>query len=513
MNIIALDRFVNFLNYLKQVAHFSLLGLNSRNLRYIRPSNSRAAIKIADDKLLTKKILERHGIPVQKIFAVVTRAKDLKHFRWNKLPASFVIKPNHGFGGGGIVVIRSRKKVGTGEEAAYTGIDKEEWVVSRLTSHIQDILDGRFSITNSPDLAIVEERIKLHPDFAKITFRGIPDIRVIVYNDVPVMAMLRLPTERSKGKANVSLGAVAVGLDLVNGTYNNAILKHSGRGRQLITKHPDTGADLTQIKVPFWDEVLRIAIRSSRASGLKYVGVDLAIDKTKGPVVMELNARPGLEIQAANLASLSMRLKRLEGINLEEQKKSIRVAKDLFGHDIERRVEDLSGRHVLGIIEKVEIVNRLGKRVRIKAKMDTGADLTSLDFNLAVRLGYKDLLKIKQEFDLDIGDLSAKQAREKQKELRMIILKKYNQVVGTALIRSSHGSSLRLLIPITFYLEGVKISTRATVIEREKLKYPMIIGRKNLQNFLIDPNIEHDETVRPSPAKKKADSKKVVAKN
>ncbi len=491
--------------------HFSILGLNARNLRYIRPSNPRSAISIADDKLLTKKVLDRHGIPVQKLFAVVTRAKDLKDFRWNKLPSSFVIKPNHGFGGGGIVVLRSRKKVSAGEESTYIAIDKEEWTITELSSHVQDILDGRFSITNSPDFAIIEERIKLHPDFAKITFRGIPDIRVVVFNGVPVMAMLRLPTERSKGKANISLGAVAVGLDLVNGTYNNAIQRHSGRGRRAIIEHPDTGADLTGIKVPFWDEVLSVAIRSSRASGLKYVGADVAIDKSKGPVVMEINARPGLEIQVANLASLATRLKRLEGINLEEQKKSIRVAKDLFGRDIERRVEDLSGRHVLGIVEKVEIVNRLGKRVSAKAKVDTGADLTSLDFNLAVRLGYKDLLKIKEEFDLGGKELSVKEVREKQRSLRSLILKKYSQVVGTAIIYSSHGSSFRLLIPITFYLDGVKISTRASVIERKSLKYPMIIGRKNLQNFLIDPGTPRDELAKSAP-KKRTSSKQSSAK-
>ncbi len=487
----------------------SILGLNARNLKYMRPSNPASAIKIADDKLLTKQVLTRHDIPTQQLYAVVTRGKDLKDFRWNKLPSSFVIKPNHGYGGGGIIVIRNRKKVSKDEEPTYVAIDKTEWTISQLSSHIRDIVDGRFSLTNSPDFAIIEERIRLHEDFEKVTFRGIPDIRVIVYNNVPAMAMLRLPTEKSKGKANVSIGAVAVGLDLANGTANNAIVKKPGAGRVLIEKHPDTGVDLTSIKIPFWNEVLDIAIRSSRASGLRYIGVDVAIDKKKGPVVMEINARPGLEIQVANLAPLGSRLKRLEGIDIGEQKRSIRVAKDLFGRDMERRLEDLSGRHVLGVVETVELINRLGKRVKSTAKIDTGAGFTAIDYDFAIRLGYKDLIKIRQEYNLN-RSMSASEARELSKKVKAEILKKYKQVVGAAIIHSAHGSSFRLLIPITFYLEGVKISSRATAVERETLEYPMIIGRRNLRNFLIDPNVERDVATKKSTRKRKAPPKKVT---
>ena len=463
----------------------SILGMNARNLRFFRPYNRRVGVKIADDKLLTKRVLDQHGLPNQKLFAVITRSRDLKEFRWNKLPSSFVIKPNRGFGGGGIVVIKNKKRVPKGEEPRYVAVDKSEWTISQLESHIRDILDGRFSLTNSPDMAFIEERIKLHDAFESYSFRGIPDIRVIVFNKVPVMAMVRLPTERSKGKANLSLGAVAVGLEMSDGTATSATIKKPRR--EIVERHPDNDAVLLDLVVPHWDEILEIAVKSGIASRLGFIGVDIALDKDKGPIVMELNARPGLEIQVSNLAALGSRLERVEGIKYTDVKRSVRLAKDLFGGEIERRVEDLSGRHVLGVVESLEVVTRQGKRLKTTAKIDTGAGLTAIDLNFAVRVGFKSLPEIISEFKLD-QIVTRGQAQLKSKQARQGILDKHKEIVGTALIHSSHGSTFRLLVPITYYMAGVKITTKATVVAREHMDYPIIVGQRDLKNFLIDPN-------------------------
>lgn len=492
----------------------TILGMNARNLRFLRPYNRRRAIRIADDKLLSKRILEQHDIPTQKLFAVITRARDLKGFRWHKMPTSFVIKPNRGFGGGGIVVIKHRKKKEKNKDPVYVGADGSEWTIAKLEAHILDILDGRYSLTNSPDLAFIEERISLHHVFDEVTFGGVPDIRVIVFNRVPVMAMLRLPTKFSKGTANIAKGGLAVGLDLATGVATNAVTKKPRR--KIISKHPDTGADLLAIKIPFWEEILEIAIRSSMASGLRMIGVDIALDRKRGPVVMELNARPGLEIQVANLAPLGSRLERVEGITINENTRAIRLAKDLFGGDIERRVEDLSHKHVLGVVEAINVVNKTGKRTKVFAKVDTGAGVSSIDVDLAYKLGFKTIGDILKEFGFG-QVVTPKKARELSRTLRSQILNKYREVVGTVLVHSSHGSTFRLLIPITYYLAGVKVSTRATVVERESLDYPMIIGRRDLGNFLIDPTKKKDASVRtatrtPSSPKTPPKSKPKLAK-
>jgi glutathione synthase/RimK-type ligase-like ATP-grasp enzyme len=44
---------------------------------------------------------------------------------------------------------------------------------------------------------------------------------------------------------------------------------------------------------------------------LGYLGVDIVLTPDKGPILLELNARPGLGIQIANLAGLVPRLEKI----------------------------------------------------------------------------------------------------------------------------------------------------------------------------------------------------------
>ncbi|MRR31196.1 alpha-L-glutamate ligase-like protein, partial [bacterium] len=47
-------------------------------------------------------------------------------------------------------------------------------------------------------------------------------------------------------------------------------------------------------------------------TGLGYLGVDLVIDRDRGPLLLELNARPGLAIQLANRHGLRTRLDQVD---------------------------------------------------------------------------------------------------------------------------------------------------------------------------------------------------------
>jgi predicted ATP-grasp superfamily ATP-dependent carboligase len=117
------------------------------------------------------------------------------------------------------------------------------------------------------------------------------------------MAMLRLPTRRSRGRANLHQGALGVGVDLQRGTTTHAVL-----GNRSIDVHPDSGAPLRGARVPCWEPLLELARRAAQSIRLGYVGVDLCLDRSRGPLVIEINARPGLNIQLANLAGLRVRL-------------------------------------------------------------------------------------------------------------------------------------------------------------------------------------------------------------
>ncbi|OGY30915.1 MAG: hypothetical protein A3C02_03245 [Candidatus Andersenbacteria bacterium RIFCSPHIGHO2_02_FULL_45_11] len=418
-----------------------ILGMNARMIDYIRKSNSPASIRLANNKLATKKALQKAGLATPRLFSVIKNRSELKHFRWTRLPSSFVLKPTSSSGGGGIVVIFGRNKQGNWVKAS-----RDEVFIPDLREHIMDILDGNFSKSSVPDTAFFEQRVKIHADLKPYSVKGIPDIRVIVYNQVPVMAMLRLPTEESEGKANLHMGGIGVGIDLSLGTTTTAILHH-----RLISAAPHTRLALAGIHIPFWNDILLLASRASSACGLNYVGVDIAIDREDGPLVLEVNARPGLDIQFANLAPLKSRLNRVEGLTTKSIEKKIQLAKNLFGEELEHEIEEVSGHTVLSIEEKVIIFDQDGQQHSLLAKVDTGAYRTTIDEGVAKKIGID----------------------------KPVIVHKG--------VRGALGTQTRPVIALSMSIRNKNIKTEASMVDRSHMKYDMILGRRDLRGFLVNP--------------------------
>ena len=457
-----------------------LLGMNSRNLEFIRPYNLRRAKKLADNKLLSKRFLKKNGITISPLIAKIKNIEELENFNWDSLPNSFALKPNRGFGGEGIVVVYGRKKDRTD---AWIKADGSIITISDLKSHIQNILDGSFSLSNTPDMAFFEERLKLLRLFKPYTFKGIPDIRVIVFNKVPVMAMLRLPTKESGGKANLQQGAIGVGIDMATGVTTSAILGKT----KFIEKVPGTRLSLSGIKIPYWKDILTLSVKAQDFSHLGYLGADIAIDAERGPVILELNARPGLGIQIANMAGLKKRLERVAGLKINSIEKGVRMGMDLFGGEIEEEVEEISGRKIIGTVEKVTITNKEGKEIEVEAKIDTGAYSSSIDVELAKKLGYEDLLTFFNSLEIP-KKFSREEATKIEEVLRKEYLDKHPDLSNITVVYSSHGVSVRPTIKLNLILDNVILSTDVNIIERGELTKSMLIGRKNLNKFLIDVN-------------------------
>lgn len=451
--------------------------MNARNLEYIRPNNRKRSMEIADSKLLCKRILKKNNLGVSALIAKIKSPEELEQFDWSTLPDSFALKPNRGFGGEGIVVVYARKKNRTD---AWVKADGSVITIEDLKSHIRNIIDGSFSLANTPDIAFFEERLKLLKLFKPYSYKGIPDIRVIVFNHVPVMAMLRLPTRASDGKANLQQGAIGVGIDLATGTTTTAII---GKG-QLIEYVPGTRLVLSGIKIPYWKEILRMSVEAQALSGLGFLGADIAIDRDRGPVILELNARPGLSIQLANLAGLKGRLKRVSGLKIKTTERGIRVGKNLFGGEIEEEIEELSGKRVIGSIEKVKLIGKDGKEIEVEAKIDTGADSTSIDTELARQLGYGETLKVFEEKVSSFKNIYKDLPKEDREKLFLTV----PELADTAVVKSSHGISYRPMIQIEFIMDDIHIPAKVSVIDRSGLQYPAIVGRKHLKKFLIDIN-------------------------
>ena len=286
----------------RKLADLGVMGINRRNAEYTLAHNPRRYYPLVDDKLRTKEIAQAAGIPVPQLYGVVETEYQVRH-----LPAilqgreDFVIKPAHGSGGDGILVIAGRAK------ANFRTVSGELLTCEEVNHHVFNILSGLYSLGGQTDVAMIEYRVIFDPVFDHICFQGVPDVRVIVFLGVPVMAMLRLPTRESGGKANLHQGAIGAGIDLAGGVTLKGVCRH-----QIVSEHPDTGNSLQGVAIPHWQTLLTIAARCHELTKLGYLGVDLVLDKDRGPLLLELNARPGLAIQIANAAGLMHRVQLVE---------------------------------------------------------------------------------------------------------------------------------------------------------------------------------------------------------
>ncbi|MHC1574553.1 MAG: alpha-L-glutamate ligase-like protein [Candidatus Methanogasteraceae archaeon] len=291
-----------------------VVGINARNIGYIFAENPRKLLNLVDDKLKTKELLKNVGIPFPEVYGVFSGVHELKNLEKVMDRDEFVIKPSSGAGGRGIVVIKGRV------EGVWVKSSGKTITLSEIQKHCSEVLEGIYSLDGSPTPVFFESLIKSHHALAKVSFEGVPDVRVISYRGVPVMAMVRLPTRESSGKANLHQGALGAGIKISRGQTIHAIRKDKS-----VHTHPDTGSTLIGVEIPFWEEILEIASKSYDAVGLGYLGVDVAIDEETGPLVLELNARPGLSIQNANQCGLARRLEVIEAMDLENVSSDERV--------------------------------------------------------------------------------------------------------------------------------------------------------------------------------------------
>lgn len=398
-----------------------LLGINARNLLYIKPYNPQKAVMLADSKIKTKNFLSARGIPVARLYSTIGSKKELVGFDFNSLPNTFVVKPNSGYGGEGILIIKGRKGINFEDESGDVITLKE------MKNHISDILDGRYSIADISDMALFEQRLEA-PDFLKkMAHKGLPDFRIVVHNLIPVMAMLRLPTEVSGGKANIHMGGIGVGIDIAKGE-----LTFATQFGKRIDSIPGYG-DPKGFKIPQWEEFLLIASRVQQVTNLGFAAVDIVLDKNLGPALLEINARAGLQVQVANMAPLRRRLERIQGIKVTTPEKGVRIAQELFGTKIEVKDGQKMEKTVIGTMERLEVIGKKGTS-KVVAKAEPGIEKSVLDQKTADLIGLEETGKCK------------------------------------------------------FSLMDHKVTTVMDTADFSDKPYDMLIGQRDLRNFLIDPN-------------------------
>ena len=289
----------------RKLREAGVLGLNERNADYIARLNPRRLYPLVDDKVLTKKLALEAGMAVPDLYGVIANQGEVRTFpEIVRDRESFVIKPARGSGGDGLLVVTGRSSRKRDTFRLSSGVFVSE---GEILHHNSNNVSRQYSLSGSRYAALIENCVHIEPIFADSSNKGVPDLRESVYRGYPVMALVRMPTRASDRKANLHQGAVGAGVDMGSGTTLTGVLDDD-----VVDEHPDTGALIAGLEIPMWDFILESSARGHEVTGLGYLGVDMVIDKDRGPLILEMNARPGLNIQIANGVGLSHRIERIE---------------------------------------------------------------------------------------------------------------------------------------------------------------------------------------------------------
>ncbi len=466
-----------------------ILGINRRNQEYIRPHNPPSAKKISDNKILCKKILHKADIKTPKTIKIIRNKRQLETLAWQDLPKSFVVKPNRGTGGNSIIVFYGQKK----GKLSWIKSNHQVMTKEQIGIHFEKILDGVFSMGDTGDVVVIEERILNHPTLRDYSFRGVPDIRLIIFNRVPVMAMARFPTKMSEGKANLHAGGICTGIDLANGLTTESIQLKKRSILENTYKNVEFTSDLKEnkplkgIKIPYWDEILNIAIKCQDITNIGFLGIDIAIDADRGPLVLEVNSRPGLGIQMANNSGLRPKLEKLKDMNISSRKRASRLAKTLFGGEIEDEIESLSGKEIVNLVEKITVYHKIDKKAKkeyqtIRALLDTGITTSRIDEGLANRMGHKETIENFKNLGIPEEFKSVSEAKK--------IIKEYTENgdlnYRLEVITESAKIKVKPVVKTKIKIAGKQKEIETIVSSQKEMIYPILIGNKELKNYLID---------------------------
>ncbi|KXK11216.1 MAG: Ribosomal protein S6--L-glutamate ligase [Microgenomates bacterium OLB23] len=402
----------------------------------------------------SQKILKEVEVPTTLVLHVIKNVDQLASLDVNTLPKTFVVKPGSGVAGQGIEIIYNRDKQGNFINAQGHKISPEA-----LKNLMANILEGAFSLNYSPDKVLIEERVKPHHKLRPFSYKGVPDIRVIVFKKVPVMAMVRWPTKDSAGRANFSQGAAGSGIDLATGITTHTI-KQTSEGRIVDLEFVDgTRTRYSGFKVPYWDKILTYAVKAAKATNLGFCGVDFLIDRERGPLIVEINARPGLRIQLANQDGLKWRLEQIKRVRIKTVSHGIRLGKDLFGGEVEEEIEAIAGKKIIGLIQPVKLYHKTEKRsITIMAKVDTGATYSSIDRQIAIDLGYGEAVAQFEKLNIPKQILTREEGIAIAEKYHTQLTENNQDIINTEVIVNSNGRSYRIILGLRAKMQEKEIS-------------------------------------------------------
>jgi len=304
-------------------------------------------ILLANDKYKSKKFLNERWIPVPKTFDLITNRTDLYNYDFSRFADEEVIaKPCNGSRGRWIYRI---KPIVTPEDAhliwtnsmfdrfftqqspypnQWYKVGSEVLPDQALRRYLVDVLDGKNSMGRWGDNLLLEELIIPGSGFEKFCEQWLADIRVIVFNLIPVAAMLRVPTEESDGKANLDRGGIGLGINVSTGKiqsmFQNGVIHKQN--------FPEPYASFENKKLSYRNDILSYSSKVQYFANLWYLALDRVITQ-EWPKLLEINARAGLKFQLAAILPLRNRLDKIKDMKVSDPEKGVEIAKTLFTED------------------------------------------------------------------------------------------------------------------------------------------------------------------------------------
>ena len=148
---------------------------------------------------------------------------------------------------------------------------------------------------------VLQRCLTNHPTLEEIAKGALASIRVVtVLNGDDggprvVLPLLLMPGENAL-VSNYRYHGLISGIDPETGILGGAMANDARIDAPPIRHHPRTGAPISGTRLPFWNEVLALAVTAHESlPGVVAVGWDLAITE-QGPVLIEGNGRPSMEL-------------------------------------------------------------------------------------------------------------------------------------------------------------------------------------------------------------------------
>jgi hypothetical protein len=128
-------------------------------------------------------------------------------------------------------------------------------------------------------------------------------------------------------------------------------------------------------------------------------------------------------------------------------------------------------------------ISRNGISVDVKAKFDTGARSSSIDFGVGEKLGLsKKLIDECRRLDhLDIPKtITKKEQKQLEKKYTQELKSEFPEIIKVQMSKSSSGFSVRAYIKLDINYYGNHVSTEANLRDRTGLTCEMLVGLKDM---------------------------------